>query len=170
MECGCPNGGGIKNGRIRYPSYGGMQGEKRVDIGTTPKLCPFAVFRAQVRWSPSTSVLRAPWGTGGWASETRSWWSETSGGKRLRLMQRWEKFAGRKLFLMSCFGVLGFGERETETETERESYWLCFGEWILERERENCFRWLGERILEGESFFSCFGDAESWFGCLGKRI
>ena len=24
-ECGCPSGGGIKNGHIRYPSYGGTQ-------------------------------------------------------------------------------------------------------------------------------------------------
>ena len=25
MECGCPSGEGIKNGHMRYPSYGGMQ-------------------------------------------------------------------------------------------------------------------------------------------------
>ena len=24
-ECGCPSGGGIKNGHTRYPSYGGTQ-------------------------------------------------------------------------------------------------------------------------------------------------
>ena len=28
-ECGCPSGGGIKNGRIRYPSYGGTQKERK---------------------------------------------------------------------------------------------------------------------------------------------
>ena len=27
-ECGCPNGGGIKNGHICYPSYGGTQKKK----------------------------------------------------------------------------------------------------------------------------------------------
>ena len=26
-ECGCPSAGGIKNGHIRYPSYGGTQGK-----------------------------------------------------------------------------------------------------------------------------------------------
>ena len=29
MECGCASGGGIKNGHIRYPSYGGTQKKKR---------------------------------------------------------------------------------------------------------------------------------------------
>ena len=24
-ECGCPSGGGIKNGHLHYPSYGGTQ-------------------------------------------------------------------------------------------------------------------------------------------------
>ena len=28
-ECGCPSGGGIENGHVRYPSYGGTQKEKR---------------------------------------------------------------------------------------------------------------------------------------------
>ena len=28
-ECGCPSGGGIENGHIRYPSYGGTQEEKK---------------------------------------------------------------------------------------------------------------------------------------------
>jgi hypothetical protein len=28
-ECGCPCGGGIKNGHIRYPSYGGTQKKKK---------------------------------------------------------------------------------------------------------------------------------------------
>ena len=28
-ECGCPSGGGIKNGHIRYPPYGGTQKEKK---------------------------------------------------------------------------------------------------------------------------------------------
>ena len=27
-ECGCPNGGGINNGHVRYPSYGGTQKKK----------------------------------------------------------------------------------------------------------------------------------------------
>ena len=27
-ECGCPSGGGIKHGHIRYPSYGGTQKER----------------------------------------------------------------------------------------------------------------------------------------------
>ena len=28
MKCGCPSGGGIKTGQIRYPSYGGTQTKK----------------------------------------------------------------------------------------------------------------------------------------------
>ena len=31
-ECGCPSGGGIKNGHIRYPSYGGRQKERQEKI------------------------------------------------------------------------------------------------------------------------------------------
>ena len=31
-ECGCPSGGGIKTGHIRYPSYGGTPGEKSDEI------------------------------------------------------------------------------------------------------------------------------------------
>ena len=31
-KCGCPSGGGIKNGYIRYPSYGGTQKEKKIHI------------------------------------------------------------------------------------------------------------------------------------------
>ena len=31
-ECGCSSGGGIKNGHIRYPSYGGMQKERKRKI------------------------------------------------------------------------------------------------------------------------------------------
>ncbi len=39
MESGCPSGGGIKNGHIRYPSYGGTQKEKnRVVQGVTSGL------------------------------------------------------------------------------------------------------------------------------------
>ena len=30
-EYGCPSGGGIKNGHIHYPSYGGMQKERKKD-------------------------------------------------------------------------------------------------------------------------------------------
>ena len=30
MECGCPSGGGTKNGHIRYPSYGGTQKERNI--------------------------------------------------------------------------------------------------------------------------------------------
>ena len=29
MECGWPSGGGIKNGHIHYPFYGGMQKKKK---------------------------------------------------------------------------------------------------------------------------------------------
>ena len=29
-ECGCPSAGGIENGHIRYPSYGGTQEKKNV--------------------------------------------------------------------------------------------------------------------------------------------
>ena len=32
MECGCPSGGGIKNGHMCYPSYGGMQRKKEKEI------------------------------------------------------------------------------------------------------------------------------------------
>ena len=28
-ECGCPSGGGMKNGHMRYPSYGGTQKKTR---------------------------------------------------------------------------------------------------------------------------------------------
>ena len=37
-ECGCPSGGGIKNGHICYPSYGGTQRVKKrkKEIPTTP--------------------------------------------------------------------------------------------------------------------------------------
>ena len=34
MDCGCPSGGGVKNGHIRYPSYGGMQKKKKKILGT----------------------------------------------------------------------------------------------------------------------------------------
>ena len=37
-ECGCPSGGGIKIGHIRYPSYGGMNNfvEKNHHPGDLP--------------------------------------------------------------------------------------------------------------------------------------
>ena len=34
-ECGCPSGGGIKNGHIRYPSYEGTQKERKKTTSNT---------------------------------------------------------------------------------------------------------------------------------------
>ena len=39
-ECGCPSGGGIKNGHIRFPSYAGTQKERK-------KACLKIVFATQ---------------------------------------------------------------------------------------------------------------------------
>ena len=36
MECGCPSGGGTKNGHIRYPSYGGMQKKTKTTADDVP--------------------------------------------------------------------------------------------------------------------------------------
>ena len=38
MECGCPSGGGIKKGHIRYPSYGGTQKERKERLQLCLKL------------------------------------------------------------------------------------------------------------------------------------
>ena len=59
-ECGCPSGGGIRNGRIRYPSYGATQKERKKERKNTEP-CFFLSFllsydtaRAQPHLSPTT--------------------------------------------------------------------------------------------------------------------
>ena len=39
VECGCRSGGGIKNGRIRYPTYGGTQKERKTAFVCMYFLC-----------------------------------------------------------------------------------------------------------------------------------
>ena len=44
-ECGCPSGGGIKNGHIRYPSYGRTQKKRKKTTAVFTDLPPEAPAR-----------------------------------------------------------------------------------------------------------------------------